>query len=733
MRRLPLLVVAVLSCVVSACRCGDDLSSLDSGFRALPDAVDFGKTLVGTPLSSTVTLESTGRAAASVSVDVTPPFVVEGDSLIVPGAGSVTFGVSFPAASAGNVTGTLTFRSPSGVSEVALTARAVAPTPCEPDAQCRVGRFDLEAEACVFSVADDGADCVPSDLCLENGVCLEGTCLGTPRSCDDGNICTTDACAPDLGCVNTPRACPLPTAQCKVAVCRPDTGCGEEDAADFSRCGTLPFSCAVSELCRGGTCQRFEPTPNGTPCAPATPCQPEGACQAGVCDQDPPTTMVPAFSLPLTAAPKLESAGRARLVESPGGGIVFEQCGGPPPMGMPGDPPDPNVCGLASYTAQGFERFTTWYPADDVERALVAGAGTQVLVTTPDGLEAYASGTGLPSWSVDLTPVAHPMGFDTAVPVWTRERIAIGPRNEAWMALGFETPAAVMGDPATPVPWQALVRVASDGVLTQVGTFEEGGAGGRLALSSAAESFFTTSPEGAGAQLRTLTDATTGEVRLDVRRALTGNARGGGLAVSGANVCIDERQEHFVPLAGGAPSVVREWPSNATAERVDPGSGVLMASNFGHRFLRVCPAATSCAPAAEALVAERQPLSSDGTAPSPATPVRVQLAPGNVGATLEGATLLTEGKLCTLTQRNDGGIVRAALAAHRGADTVFTCELPRTGTLRGSVFSGTNVFVVVEKADGSFVLEAYALTDQQLETRGWPGFDGVGQSRRSRP
>src|SRR6185436_3640510 len=51
---------------------------------------------------------------------------------------------------------------------------------------------------CSPSACDDGNLCT-SDACGANGACEH-----TPVSCDDGNTCTTDSCNPETGCEYSP-------------------------------------------------------------------------------------------------------------------------------------------------------------------------------------------------------------------------------------------------------------------------------------------------------------------------------------------------------------------------------------------------------------------------------------------------------------------------------------------------------------------------------------------------
>src|SRR5207302_10093237 len=48
------------------------------------------------------------------------------------------------------------------------------------------------------------ASCTDNNACTAGDHCVGGTCVsGSPVNCDDGDICTTDACNPSTGCTHT--------------------------------------------------------------------------------------------------------------------------------------------------------------------------------------------------------------------------------------------------------------------------------------------------------------------------------------------------------------------------------------------------------------------------------------------------------------------------------------------------------------------------------------------------
>lgn len=182
---------------------------------------------------------------------------------------------------------------------------------CDPGVGCTTQ--PASGEAC-----DDGDGCTSGDACLA-GLCTPGAQMG----CDDGNVCSDDACV-DGGCVNTPNtatctdndactagdtcgggSCAAGGAvecnddiTCTVESCVWSAGCvgGPEDSLcdDGNLCSNdtcdtevgcvnelLNFvpcddgdACSAGDICLTGTC-----TPNGT-----TDCDDNDACTDNNCD-----------------------------------------------------------------------------------------------------------------------------------------------------------------------------------------------------------------------------------------------------------------------------------------------------------------------------------------------------------------------------------------------------------------------------------------------------------------
>jgi hypothetical protein len=102
-----------------------------------------------------------------------------------------------------------------------------------------------------------------------------------PVSCNDGNVCTTDACDPVTGCVHTNNTSP----------CDDGNACTMEDFCAEGTCHSgLGVACSPSDQCHAaGICNPVTgicsnpPAPNGTACNDGNPCTVGEVCIGGVC------------------------------------------------------------------------------------------------------------------------------------------------------------------------------------------------------------------------------------------------------------------------------------------------------------------------------------------------------------------------------------------------------------------------------------------------------------------
>lgn len=129
---------------------------------------------------------------------------------------------------------------------------------------------------CVQSL--NTADCDDADPCTDGDSCSEGVCAGVVADCDDGNPCTEDSCSPGVGCVHTAGVGPCDDADpCTLDSCDLQTQeCSNEVLADGSSCDADSDGCTQGDACWGGVCS---PGAN-------VECAGGGPCRTAICVSD---------------------------------------------------------------------------------------------------------------------------------------------------------------------------------------------------------------------------------------------------------------------------------------------------------------------------------------------------------------------------------------------------------------------------------------------------------------
>lgn len=150
-----------------------------------------------------------------------------------------------------------------------------------------------------------GNVCSAIDACHGAGPCVGGVCTNPPKSCDDGDLCTTDSCQLPGGCVHTPKTCSAADACHQAGTCQPDGTCsnpprvcddGEPCTSDAcvlpTGCVFTPISCPGGGECCAGMCIDVLTDPlNCGACGNV--CPGGHACINGVCDTNCVPTIVP--------------------------------------------------------------------------------------------------------------------------------------------------------------------------------------------------------------------------------------------------------------------------------------------------------------------------------------------------------------------------------------------------------------------------------------------------------
>lgn len=69
------------------------------------------------------------------------------------------------------------------------------------DNQCAIGACDVTTGGCVALATNEGKPCDDGLVCTDLDICVQGTCKGTPKTCQDNNPCTINACVESIGCM----------------------------------------------------------------------------------------------------------------------------------------------------------------------------------------------------------------------------------------------------------------------------------------------------------------------------------------------------------------------------------------------------------------------------------------------------------------------------------------------------------------------------------------------------
>jgi cysteine-rich repeat protein len=220
---------------------------------------------------------------------------------------------------------------------------------CDDNNVCTTDTCDAKTQQCQHAPAPGNCD-ADGNACTEGDTCKGGVCTkGAVKTCDDGNVCTIDACDPAAGCTKTDAigspcddgngcsvgdACALSdTATTSAAVCKPApvkvcaaagpcltsacnpadgmcsssnkgdaepcddaSQCTEKDACAKGECKGAAVNCDDGNSCTQDACQYDKGcvhTPAAAPCDDGNACTSGDACGNGACSgvpKDPTTT-----------------------------------------------------------------------------------------------------------------------------------------------------------------------------------------------------------------------------------------------------------------------------------------------------------------------------------------------------------------------------------------------------------------------------------------------------------
>jgi len=151
---------------------------------------------------------------------------------------------------------------------------------CSDGNPCTTDSCDL-ALGCVNSPNADPCD--DGDLCTLGDHCSLGQCIaGGDVSCDDNNLCTDDACDPDVGCQFVPNQ----------LQCDDQNACTEDDHCQAGACvAGILTDCSDGNICTFDYCDIEEGCfnqANQLPCDDGDACTEDDTCENGACQAGPP-------------------------------------------------------------------------------------------------------------------------------------------------------------------------------------------------------------------------------------------------------------------------------------------------------------------------------------------------------------------------------------------------------------------------------------------------------------
>ncbi|MBI3182884.1 MAG: tenascin-X [Myxococcales bacterium] len=287
-------VAATAACILAGCRELGLVSSKGS-LELLPKRVEFDAVHPEQSAERAAVLINSGRATLRLAWALPDePFELSTTPDSAP-PGELSLTLRFKPSGPGAFASLVRLQAEDGLELLLeLSGSALELPACYTSGPCRSARFDAAIGECVEEELADGTPCDFGSACVLAAGCQAGRCVGTERSCDDGDACTVDACNAESGCEHFP-APPCPgDGKCQLGVCDSTLGCTLAPASDGTSCGPNR-SCEVADVCLSGLCVQRDP-PDGFVCAQASPCQGEGRCSGAQCLRPPAVPLTPSWS-----------------------------------------------------------------------------------------------------------------------------------------------------------------------------------------------------------------------------------------------------------------------------------------------------------------------------------------------------------------------------------------------------------------------------------------------------
>ena len=166
------------------------------------------------------------------------------------------------------------------------TCLAGSAVSCDDGNLCTNDACDLKTGKCAFS--NSTAPCSDGDACSQGDACLAGACVsGTAKVCDDSNPCTNDGCdSATAACKNLPNAATCTDGDacsigdgCSAGACKVGAAkvCSDSDTCTNDTCDSSSGNCVFKAITGcGGNCQAALDCKDGNPCT-------DDACVNGKC------------------------------------------------------------------------------------------------------------------------------------------------------------------------------------------------------------------------------------------------------------------------------------------------------------------------------------------------------------------------------------------------------------------------------------------------------------------
>jgi len=152
------------------------------------------------------------------------------------------------------------------------------PIVCDDANPCTTDACDKKSGSCTFT--NNSAACDDGDACTIGDTCVEGGCKGAPKTCNDSNPCTADACDKTTGnCSATPAS----------GDCDDGNACTENDVCTEGTCKGAGITCDDKNPCTDDTCDKAKGctfTPNAATCDDGSVCTKGDVCKEGTCAGD---------------------------------------------------------------------------------------------------------------------------------------------------------------------------------------------------------------------------------------------------------------------------------------------------------------------------------------------------------------------------------------------------------------------------------------------------------------